>query len=43
MEYFTETLKFVQSLLFTNNDTPPVFEKPSAYKNINTSSILQSK
>lgn len=43
MEYLAETLKFVQLLLFTNNDTTTVFEKPSAYKNINTSLILQSK
>lgn len=43
MEYLTETINFVKSLLFTNNDTTTVFKKPSAYKNINTSSILQSK
>jgi hypothetical protein len=43
MEYLAEKLKFVQSLLFTNNDTTTVFEKPSAYKNINTSSTLANK
>lgn len=43
MDYFTETVKFVQSLFFTNNDTPPVFEKPSAYKNTNTSSLINIK
>ena len=43
MDYFTETVKFVQSVLFTNNHTALVFEKPSAYKNTNTSSVINIK